>query len=140
MINQFHPKYQKKYFWISALKLFVASWRLPGSFLGIPGDLVSNIIDKEAYRKPRKAFKNPREALKTFNGEILKIFQMVFMIKTMTPKRYFEINQPLQGVICILLTFPVAPTYLVLSTQFLNAPFSYKSILHLIDVHPGCCL
>ena len=28
--NQFHPKYQRKYFWISALKFFVA-------FLGLPG-------------------------------------------------------------------------------------------------------
>ena len=30
--NQFHPKYQQKHFWISALKFFVASWGLPGSF------------------------------------------------------------------------------------------------------------
>ena len=27
-------KYQRKYFWISALKFFVAFWGLPGSFLG----------------------------------------------------------------------------------------------------------
>ena len=32
MKNQFHTKYQRKYFWISALKFFVASWGLPGSF------------------------------------------------------------------------------------------------------------
>ena len=50
MKNQFHPKYQRKYFWISALKFFVASW-------GLPGDLVSNIINKEAYRKPQGSYK-----------------------------------------------------------------------------------
>ena len=37
MKNQFHPKYQQKYFWNSALKFFVASWGLPGSFLGFLG-------------------------------------------------------------------------------------------------------
>ena len=39
---------------ISVLKVFVASWRRPGSFLWLPGDLVSNIIYKEACRKPQK--------------------------------------------------------------------------------------
>ena len=29
-------KYQRNYFWISALNFFVASWGLPGSFLGLP--------------------------------------------------------------------------------------------------------
>ena len=32
MKNQFHPKYQQKYFWISALKFFVAFWGLPVGF------------------------------------------------------------------------------------------------------------
>jgi hypothetical protein len=40
---------------ISALKFFVASWGLPGSFLGLSGDLVNSIVNKEAYRKPQKA-------------------------------------------------------------------------------------
>ena len=40
MKNQFHPKQQQKYFWNSALRFFVASW-------GLPGDLVSNIINKK---------------------------------------------------------------------------------------------
>ena len=66
MKNQFHPKYQRKYFWISALKVFVASWGLPGSFFGLPGDLVSNIINKEAYRKPKKLPGSPQEATKFF--------------------------------------------------------------------------
>ena len=37
-------KYQRNYFWISALKFFVSSWGLPGSFLGLPvGFLVYDI-------------------------------------------------------------------------------------------------
>ena len=30
---------------ISVLNVFVASWGLPGSFLGLPGDLVSNKVE-----------------------------------------------------------------------------------------------
>ena len=48
MVLLFGRKYQRNYFWISALNFFVASW-------GLPGDLVYNIISKEAYRKPQKA-------------------------------------------------------------------------------------
>ena len=46
---------------ISALELFVASWGLPGSFLGLPGDLVSNIINKEKEAPNYKNFqgRNP---------------------------------------------------------------------------------
>jgi hypothetical protein len=36
---------------ISALKVFVASW-------GLPGDLVSNIINKEASRKSLGSYKD----------------------------------------------------------------------------------
>jgi hypothetical protein len=42
---------------ISALKSCVAFWELPESFLGLPGDLVSNTINKEAYRKPPGCYK-----------------------------------------------------------------------------------
>jgi hypothetical protein len=55
MKKQFHPKYQRNYFWFSALIFFCsflgASWKL----FGLPGDLVCNSINKEAYRKPQKA-------------------------------------------------------------------------------------
>ena len=37
---------------------FEASW-------GLPGDLVKNIINKEAYRKPQKLPGSPKEAKKT---------------------------------------------------------------------------
>ena len=53
---------------IFALKFFVASWGLPGSFLGLPGDLVSNMINKEAYRKPKKDSRKPQGSYKNFLG------------------------------------------------------------------------
>ena len=37
-------KYQRNYFWISALKFFVPSWGLPGSFLGLPVGFFFNDI------------------------------------------------------------------------------------------------
>ena len=70
MKNQFHRKYQQKYFWNSALKFFVASW-------GLPGDLVSNIINKESYWKPKKL----PESYKKFQGWNPEIFSLVFWIK-----------------------------------------------------------
>ena len=66
MKNQFHPKYQQKYFWNSALKLFVASWKL----FGLPGDLVSNFINREGYRKPKKLLGSPQKATKNYRAEI----------------------------------------------------------------------
>ena len=63
---------------ISALKVFIASLGLPGSFLGLPGDLVSNIINKEPPGSSKKA-------IKTYN-----IF-VGFLVKTMTPKKTFGI-------------------------------------------------
>ena len=52
---------------ISALKFF-ASWGLPGGFFGLPGDLASNIINKEAYRKSQKAPRRPQGSYKEFQG------------------------------------------------------------------------
>ena len=70
MKNQFHPKYQRKYFWNSALEFFVASWGLPGGFFGLPWDLASNIINKEAYRKSQKASRRPQGSYKKFHFEL----------------------------------------------------------------------
>ena len=58
---------------ISALKFFVASLGHPGSFLGLPRDLVNNIINKEAFRNPKKLPGSPKEAIKTSRAEILTI-------------------------------------------------------------------
>ena len=41
-----------------------ASWQL----FGLPGDLVSNIINKEAYMKPQKASRKPPGRHKKFQG------------------------------------------------------------------------
>ena len=68
MKNQFHPKYQRKYFWNSALKFFVASW-------GLPGDLVSDIIIKEGYWKPKKLPGSPQKATKNFRALIQNYFR-----------------------------------------------------------------
>ena len=67
MKNQFHPKYQRKYFWNSALKFFVASW-------GLPGDLVCNIINKEGYWKPKKLPGSPQKAKKNSGQKSRNIF------------------------------------------------------------------
>ena len=53
---------------VSALIFFVASLGLPESFLGLPRDLVSNIINKEAYRKPENASRKPQGSYKNFQG------------------------------------------------------------------------
>ena len=63
---------------ISALRFFVASW-------GLSGDLVSNIINKEAYRKHQGCYKN-------FQGRNPYNIFVSILVKTMTPKRHFEIN------------------------------------------------
>ena len=56
---------------ISALKFFVASW-------GLPGDLVSNIINREDYRKPKKLPGSPQEATKNFRAEFQKYLRWYF--------------------------------------------------------------
>ena len=56
---------------ISAMKFFVASW-------GLPGDLVSNIINKEAYRKPQGYYKN-------FQGRNPYIIFVAILVQTMIP-------------------------------------------------------
>ena len=45
-----------------------ASWKL----FGLPGDLVSNIINKEDYWKPKKLPGSPQKATKNFRAEIQK--------------------------------------------------------------------
>ena len=73
---------------ISALKFFEASWGLPGSFLGLPRDFVSNIINKEANRKPQGSYKN-------FQGRNPYNIFVGFLVENMTPKGLFKINWPI---------------------------------------------
>ena len=51
-----------------------ASWKL----FGLPGDLVSNIINKEGYWKPKKLPGSPQKATKNFRAEIQKYFHRYF--------------------------------------------------------------
>ena len=80
---------------ISALNFFVASWGLPRSFFGLPVELVSNIINKEAYRKPQKASRKPQGSYKKSQGRNPNNIFVAFLVETMTPKRHFEFNWPL---------------------------------------------
>ena len=75
---------------ISALKFCVASWRLLESFLGLPRDFVSNIINKKAYRKPEKASRKAQGSYKN-RAEILTIFSFFFG-QNDEIKGHFEIN------------------------------------------------
>ena len=61
-----------------ALKVYIASMGLSGSFLGPPGDLVSNIIKKEVYREAQKASRKAQVSYKNFQGKILQIIGFVF--------------------------------------------------------------
>ena len=94
--HRFDQNSNKNIVRISALKFFVASWGLPGSFLGLPGDLVSNIINKEAYRKPQKASRKPQGSYKNFQGRNPYNIFVAILVETMTPKRHFEINWSLR--------------------------------------------
>jgi hypothetical protein len=81
LVSSFGQKYQRNYFWISALSFFFsflgASWKL----FGLPGDLVCNIINKEAYRKPQKASRKPPGRYKKFQGRNSEIISLVILSK-----------------------------------------------------------
>ena len=74
---------------ISALKSFVASW-------GLPRDLVSNINNKEAYRKPQKMPRKPQGRYKNFQGRNpYNIFFAVF--ENRFPHKFIMSLTDLQG-------------------------------------------
>jgi hypothetical protein len=51
----------------------VASWKL----FELPGDLVSNILNKKAYRKPQKASRKPSGRYKKIQGRNPEIISLV---------------------------------------------------------------
>ena len=55
-----------KYFWISALKFFVPSLWLPGSFWGLPVGFLIYDITYYVPKKPKKLPGSPKEATKNF--------------------------------------------------------------------------
>ena len=91
------PKNQRNYFLDSALKFFIPSWGLPGSFLGLPvGFLIFKILltkspgsSKSFQEAPRKLQKNSgQNPGNNFVGFLEEVF---------TPKGHFEINWPLSS-------------------------------------------
>ena len=68
MKNQFHPKYQRKYFWISALKFFVAFWGLPGNFLGFQQPSLFMILLTKSPGSP-KSFQQAPKKLQKITGQ-----------------------------------------------------------------------
>jgi hypothetical protein len=54
-----------------------ASWKL----FELPGDLFSNIINKEAYRKPQKASRKPPRKVKKISGKKSRNISLVFWKK-----------------------------------------------------------
>ena len=79
--HRFHQNSKENTVRISALKFFVASWGLLGSFVGLHGGLVSNIINKDVCRKPKKASKKPPGSYKKFQGRNPEIISLVFWMK-----------------------------------------------------------
>jgi len=61
-------------------------------FRGLPGDLVSNILSKKAYRKPLKASRKPQRIFKKFQGRNPYNILIAIWVKRRTPIRHFEIN------------------------------------------------
>ena len=59
---------------ISVVKSFVASSGLPESFFGLPGDLISNVINKEDQRKPKQLPGSPQKATKKWGQKSRNIF------------------------------------------------------------------
>ena len=62
-----------------------ASWKL----FGLPGDLFSNIINKEDYWKPKKRPGSPQKATKKFREEI---FLLVFWMKLIFHKDILKLT------------------------------------------------
>ena len=71
---------------------FIASLGLPGSFLGLPGDLINNVIYKEAFKKSKKALRKLQGSYKNFQGRNPYNTFVGFSVEMMTLKRHFEIN------------------------------------------------
>ena len=73
---------------ISAMKFFVASWGLPGSFLGLPGDLVSNIIlIRKPIGSPKELPGSPKEDINT-GQKSLQYFRWFFGRNNDTKKTF----------------------------------------------------
>ena len=59
---------------------------------GLPGDLVFNIINKEAYMKPQNASRKPQGSFKNFQGRNPSNILVAILVETRTPKRHFKLT------------------------------------------------
>ena len=64
------------------------SWKL----FGLHWDLLSDIINKEAYRKPQKASRKPQGSYKKFRGRNLDNIFVAIFVQTITPQKHFKIH------------------------------------------------
>ena len=65
-----------------------ASWKL----FGLPWDLISNIMNKKAYRKPKKASRKPPGSYKEFHGRNPEIISLLFWDKLIFHKDIIKLS------------------------------------------------
>ena len=65
-----------------------ASWKL----FGLPGELVCNIINKEAYRNPQKASRKPPGRYKKFQGRNSEIISLIILSKRWNQKDILKLT------------------------------------------------
>ena len=123
MVSLFGQKYQRNYFLISALSFFCsflgASWKL----FGFPGDLVCNIINKEACRKPQKASRKPPGRYKKFQGRISETISLVILSKRWHQKDILKLTD-------LYLPFVRVTTYLPLLVHLvMGCPHVYSILM-----------
>ena len=73
-----YPKIATKSFLDFCPEIFCSFLRASWKLFGLPWDLVSNFINKEGYRKPKKLPGSPQRATKNFRVEIQKYFRWYF--------------------------------------------------------------
>ena len=96
LVLSFRPKNQQKYCKDFCPEIFysshVASWKLFGTFCRLPYKWHFLPIPQ----KTQKSFRQPPGSYKKFQGRNPYNIFVAILGKTMTPKRHFEINWPLE--------------------------------------------
>ena len=86
------PKKPTKNFWISALKFFVASLGLPGSFWGLPVGFLMYDITYYVPRKPKKLPESPQVATNKISGQKSGNFSLFFWEKFSNQKDILKLT------------------------------------------------
>ena len=81
--HRFEQKTNKNIVSLSALKVFIASLGILGSFFGLPvGSLINDLrLLTKSQGSPKKLPGSPQEATKKIRAEILIIFSLLFWSK-----------------------------------------------------------